>query len=96
MQSHLGPVTRGVADNLDGAVGHDVQRAVSIAQDRAAHGDLFHSAVHARGANRVADLELVFHQNKKSVDHIFDQGLRAKANGQAGNPRAGEQRLNVD
>ena len=39
--------------------------------------------------------KLVFHQDEESIDDIFDQGLRAKSNGQTDDAGAGQKRLDV-
>src|SRR5581483_10799378 len=69
----LGPVPRHVGDDRDLTVGHHVHRAIVIAQDRTAQTHALDNAFHPRNAHCIANVELILEQNKKSVNHIFDQ-----------------------
>ena len=46
--------------------------------------------------DRVADADLVFEQDEKACDDVLDERLRAEADGQAEDPGAGEDRLQID
>src|SRR5258708_557643 len=96
MQSYLRPISRHVADDLYGSIRDNMERAVSVTQRRAAHGDFFHRSADRAGTNRVSDLELVFRQNEEAIDYVFHQSLRAQTNCHSGNASAGQQRLDVD
>ena len=80
----------------DCPIGNDVQRAIAIAQRGSPHRDFFYSTCHPGRADGVANLKLVFNKDEEPIDHIFDQRLRAKSDGQSGNARAGQQRFDID
>src|SRR5258708_26945963 len=96
VQSHLRPVWRHIADDLDGAVGNNMECAIRVPQRSATHGDLFHRSADRAGTNRVSDLKLVFRQNEEAVDHVFDQGLCPETNRHPDNTGAGQQRLDIN
>src|SRR5262245_20279250 len=90
LQSHLGPVPRHVAYDLDGAVGDDMERAVAVAQVGPAHGDFLYGPRYAAGTDCIPHTVLVFHPNKKAGNHVFDQRLRAKSDRQSDDAGAGQ------
>src|SRR3954471_16281828 len=96
MESHLGPISCHVADDLNRAVRDNVQRAIAITQRGSTHCDFFHSSGYACRADGVAYLKLVFNEDKKAVYYVFYQCLRTKTNGESGNACAGKQRFNID
>src|SRR5262245_22670663 len=96
VEGNLRPIASHVGDDLDFAVGDDVQGAVGIAQDGAAHGHVFDRALHAGDAHHVAEVVLVLQQNEEAVDHVFHQSLRAKPDGETGDSGRSQQRLHVD
>ena len=73
-----------------------MHRAVFIAQHGAAHVHRFDCPFYSRNSNVVADVVLILEEDKKTVDHIFHQRLCAKANCQAGNAGARQQRSEID
>ncbi len=72
-----------------------MKRAVFIAKHGHTQAHFFYRSLDSGYAHHIADVVLVFQQNKKSIDEIMHQGLRAEANRQAGNARAGQHRSQV-
>src|SRR5579862_2252533 len=92
MQRKLRPVARQVADHGDLAIGNVVDRAIRVAQHGTPQSHRLHRPLNAGDSDHVADVVLIFHQQEEAVYEVFDQGLRAKADSDAGNSCAGQQR----
>ena len=95
MQQHARPVAGLVGDNFYFTVRDHVHGAVGIAQHRAAQRHVFNGAADAGHLNHVAHVVLVFHQDEKTVEHVFHQRLCAEANRQTHDARAGQQRFYI-
>ena len=69
---------------------------VSVAQDRFPQRYVFDNALYAGDLHRVADVVLILSQDEKAVDEVLDQRLRTKANRDASDSSAGQQRPHID
>jgi hypothetical protein len=91
-----GPAPGHVADHLDLAVGHDVDRALDIAQDDHPEGHLLHRPALPSGLDHVPDGELVLEQDEEAREEVLDQALGPERHGEAQDAGAREDRADVD
>ena len=91
-----GEVTREVGDGGDLAVGHDVERAVAVAQLGHAQGQVLDGALQAGDLDVVADGVLIFEQDEEAGEHVLEERLRAEADAQADDAGAGDERAQRD
>jgi hypothetical protein len=80
----------------DLAVGNDVDRAIKASERGLAQGHGIHSAGHPRQGDDVAHVVLVLDQNQDAVQHVFYNGLCRQADSHARDPRAGQERSQVE
>src|SRR6185312_653397 len=85
-----GEVAGKVGDGRDLAVGHDIDSAVAVAQCGAAERQVFHRTLHAGDFDGVADVVLVFEEDKDAVEHVLEDGLRTEADAEADNARGSD------
>jgi hypothetical protein len=71
-------------------------RSVLAAQHRGAQIDLLHQTSFAVDHRDVIDANLILHHHKNASEHVFDDVLRAEADGHAGHSRARQQRPDVE
>ena len=84
-----------VGDGGDGGEWDDVDGAVDGAEADSADGEGFDSAAEAGEGDDVADLHGVLEEEEKAGNEVLDEFLRAKADGDADNAGAGEERSDV-
>src|SRR3954462_6111353 len=96
MESDLGPVSRHVGDRLDFAVGHGVDGTIGVAQDRASQGHVLDGTLNTTDTYNIADVVLIFEEDEESVDDVFDECLRAKADRKAYHAGGSNEWLHVD
>ncbi len=89
-------VFRHVGQLGDHAVGNHVHRAVVAAQRDRPQADRLDESGLAVDRDHVAEANLVFEDQEEAGDDVADEILRAEADGQAGDPRPGQDRPNVD
>ena len=91
------PVARGVAHRAERAVGHEVQRAVVVAQRHGAQRDALDRALGVAAALDVlADAERVLGEVEDAGDHVAHQRLGAEAERDADHAGAGEHRRDLE
>src|SRR3546814_848037 len=70
--------------------------AIQGAYNDRAYGDLFHRTENSGQLDDVVLVHTVFQLDEHPGNHVLNQFLGAKTNGQAGNPRAGNQGADID
>src|ERR1019366_158533 len=70
--------------------------AIAVAQLGQAQGKVLDGAGEGGELDGVADVVLVFDEDEDAVEHVFEEGLRPKADADADDAGGGEQRGEVD
>src|SRR5438270_202888 len=74
-QGQLRPVARGIRDDLDGTVRHNVQGPIFIAQYRVSKAHALDCPIYSSYAHRVTNVVLIFEQYEKTIDEVVHQRL---------------------
>src|SRR5665647_2660360 len=85
-----------VGNRGDQAVGHKMDAALIVAQGDITQGDVFHQSTLAAHLDNIALADLVFQQDKKTVEIILDQTLRTKADSNTDHAGGTQERHNGD
>ena len=96
IEKELSPVAAEIGDTADFAVGYRDQRALGIAEDGAAQGQMFDAAGDLADAHGVAHNVLVLKHGEETVDDVAHHVLRAEAQRQAGQSGRRSQRRDVE
>ena len=96
VQGGNGEVAGEVRDSGDLAVWDDVQGAIAVAQVGAAEAHVFNGAGEGGDLDHFANVELVLEQDEDAIDHVFEDGLRAKADAHPKNAGRSEKRREID
>ena len=86
-----GEVAGHVAHGGDLAVGHDVERAVAVAELGAAKGEVLDGALKAGDLHGIADAELVLEEDEDAVQHVLEERLGAKADAETDDAGGGDE-----
>src|SRR6478672_7179599 len=90
------PGARQVGDLGDLAIRDDVQRAGGVPQVDEAQGDVLDGALDGTDANDVAERELMLELEEEAGNEVAHEALRPERDSEADDPRAGEQRRDVE
>ena len=91
-----GPALAAVADAHDRAVGDVPDHAVVVPDPGHAQADLLDGADGLAGVDDVTDAVLVLQDHEDAGEEVLDQALRAEADGDADDTRAGQDGSDVD
>lgn len=96
VEGSKGVVARKVGDAGDLTVGDDIESAVAVAKAGEPQGQVFNRALQPGDLDHLADVVLVFDQDEDAVEHVLEDGLRAKTDADSDDACRGQQRRQID